>query len=245
MGKIALITGSSRGIGAEIARVLASEGFTVAVNYHKSESAALSLAEEICESGGTVEIFKADVSDFDAARALIDGTVSAFGGLDVLVNNAGVSKNQLLITNTSESDFDEMLAVNLKGVFACCRAAVPVMVSKKSGKIINISSVWGVSGGSCEVAYSASKAGVIGLTRALAKEVGPSGITVNCVAPGVIDTDMNSHLSGSVMASLASDTPLSRIGTVSDVARAVAFLASDKADFITGQVISVDGGFIL
>jgi 3-oxoacyl-[acyl-carrier protein] reductase len=165
-----------------------------------------------------------------------------FGGVDILVNNAGVALPQQLITDTTTAQFDDLFALDVRGVFLCCRRALPHMIRQKYGRIINIASIWGVAGASCEVAYSAAKAAVIGLTKALANEVGPSGLTVNCVAPGVIDTSMNAHLSAADLTDLAAQTSVGRLGTPEDIARAVAFFAEESADFITGQTLLADGG---
>ncbi len=235
MKKTALITGASRGIGAACARALHEDGFDVVINYLNSEEKALSLAKELdCRA------IKADVSDPEAVSEM----VKSVGDVDVLVCNAGMAMQKML-TDTSFDEWQKIFAVNTAGVFNACKAAIPSMVHKKSGRIITVSSIWGIAGASCEAAYSASKAAVIGLTKSLAKELGPSGITVNCVAPGVIDTDMNAMLSEDILDELRCDTPLGRIGTPEDIANLVSFLASDKASFITGQVITSDGGFIL
>ena len=235
MAKKVLITGGSRGIGAQCARVFAEDGWEVYINYNKSEEKALALAAQI---GATA--VKADVSDFTDCVKMLEIT----GGLDLLVCNAGISQ-QKLFTKTTPADWRNIFSVNVDGVFNCCRAATPYMVYNKRGSIITISSMWGQVGASCEVAYSASKAAVIGFTKALAKELGPSNIRVNCIAPGVIDTEMNSHLSKDDMAVLADETPLCRIGTADEVAKTALFLASDSASFITGQVIGVNGGMII
>ena len=163
--------------------------------------------------------------------------------MDILVNNAGAALPQQLITDTSAAQFDELFALDVRGLFLCCRRALPHMVRQKHGRIVNMSSVWGITGASCEVAYSAAKAAVIGLTRALAREVAPSGVTVNCVAPGVIDTPMNAHLTPAAMHMLAAETPVGRLGTPADIARAVCFFAEESAGFVTGQVLLADGGF--
>ena len=234
----ALVTGASRGIGAAIAGELAKNGFRVFVNYNKSEKEAVSLAEKI---GGIA--IKCDVSKSDEVAEMIRIT-KKYGGIDVLVNNAGISQIKML-QDTTEEDYDEIFDVNMKSVYLVTRAVIPDMVNKKYGKILNISSMWGITGASCEVCYSASKAAVIGFTKALAKELGPSNINVNCIAPGVIDTDMNKSLDEDTRAALAAETPLMKIGTVNDVAKTAAFLVSDDASFITGQVLSVDGGMTI
>lgn len=233
MAKTALITGGSRGIGAACARVLAAGGHRVTIQYLISEAASQALAAEV---GGSA--VRADVSDAGQVRQMFDTA----GPVDILVCSAGISLIKLF-TDTTEEEWRRLLDTNLGGVINCCQAAVPHMVRRKHGRIIIISSVWGVTGASCEAVYSASKAALIGLTKSLAKELGPSGITVNCAAPGVIDTDMNRHLTPDVREELVSNTPLGRIGTPEDVAALVRFLASDEAGFITGQVIGVDGGF--
>ena len=237
MKKTALITGASRGIGAEIAREFAKAGYNVVVNYFKNREKAEALAKEI---GGTA--FCADVSDFSQAEKMIKEAEKNFGTVDVLVNNAGVALPQKLLVDTTEVEWNRLFDVNVKGAFNCTKTVLDGMITKHSGSIINISSVWGVTGGSCEVAYSASKAAIIGFTKALAKELGPAGIRVNCVAPGVIDTDMNAHLSAEDIEALKEETPLGVTGAPSDVAKTVLFLASDSAKFITGQVITADGG---
>jgi 3-oxoacyl-[acyl-carrier protein] reductase len=233
MSKKALVTGGSRGIGAACARALARDGFAVAVNYCGSEAAARALAREI---GG--QAFRADVSD----KSQVDAMFAAWGGVDALVCCAGIDL-QKLFTDTEPEEWRRIFAVNVDGAYNACRAAIPHMVHEKYGRIVLVSSMWGIRGASCEAAYSASKAALIGLAKSLAKELGPSGITVNCVTPGVIDTDMNKNLSPETMAELAEETPLGRIGTPEEAAEAAAFLVSDRASFITGQVLSADGGF--
>ena len=239
--RTALITGSSRGIGKAIAKQLAKDGFNVIVNYTKSKDQAEKLVFEL-NSAYNVDCTAvcADVSE----REQVEKMFSEVGKVDVLVNNAGIAQ-QKLFTDITENDWDRMFAVDVKGVFNCCQCALPYMIHQKSGKIINISSMWGQVGGSCEVHYSAAKAAVIGLTKALAKEVGPSGIQVNCIAPGVINTEMNSNLDENTMEELKEETPLGIIGMPKDIANAVSFLASDKADFITGQILGVNGGMII
>ena len=237
-GKTAYITGASGGIGGEIAKKLHAAGCRVALFWHSDEAAA-ALAETLGEGAAA---FRCDVADFASVDSAFAEAEAALGAADILVNNAGAALFGLL-QNCADADFDRVVGVNLKGVFNCCKRVLPAMISAKSGAIVNISSMWGIAGASCEAVYSASKAGVVGLTKALAKEVGPSGVTVNCVAPGVIETKMNARLTAETKASLAAETPLGRIGTPADVADAVAFLAD--AAFITGQTLGVDGGFIL
>lgn len=242
--KTALITGASRGIGAAAARLLAEQGWAVAVNYNHSEARALALTEELSTRGYAAFPVQADVSDSLQVKKMVDNVLDKFCQLDILVCNAGISKTGLL-SDLTETQWRQIFAVNVDGVFHCCKAALPHFIHRKRGKIITISSMWGQVGASCEAAYSASKAAVIGLTKALAKELGPSGITVNCVSPGVIDTEMNAALTPQDLAALREETPLERIGTAEDVARAIAFLASPQADFITGQVLPVNGGFVI
>lgn len=231
--KTALITGASRGIGAAAARALARDGWRVIINYNRSAEAAEALAAEL---GGIA--VQADVSDFAQVQAMF----ARIGPVDLLVNNAGISHYGLL-TDVTEAEWRSIFGINIDSVYHCCRCALPHMIRSQQGCIINVSSVWGMYGASCEVAYSASKAAVIGLTRALAKEVGPSNIRVNCITPGVIDTDMMSGFSEADKAALCDETPLCRLGVPADPAELIAFLASDKASFLTGQVIGVDGGF--
>ena len=240
MKKTALVTGASRGIGAEIARELSKAGYKVLVNYLNNKEKAEALAEEI---GGYA--FCADVSDYAQVEKMLAEARNLFGGIDVLVNNAGVALPQQLLSDTTEAQWDRLFDVNVKGAFNCTKAITDDMVTNHSGSIINISSIWGITGGSCEVAYSASKAALVGFTKALAKELGTAGIRVNCVAPGVVDTDMNAHLSAEDIASLKEETPLGNVGTPSDIAKIVVFLASDDAKFITGQVITADGGMTI
>lgn len=241
--KVALVTGASRGIGAATALMLANEGFKVAVNYHRNKAAADEVESKIIASGGEAMSVKADVSKPDEVREMFLSIKEALGEVDVLVNNAGISYIGLL-QDMSDEDVERQLGVNLMGAINCSKEAIKPMIAKKSGVIINISSMWGEIGASCEVVYSACKAGIIGFTKALAKEVGPSGIRVNCVSPGVINTDMNRELDDDAIDALCQETPLLRIGTPEDVARTVTFLASDDASFVTGQIFSVNGGIV-
>lgn len=242
--KTVLITGASRGIGAETARLFAQRGWAVGLNYRTSQDKAQALARELRDQGASVALYQADVAERDEARAMTAAFLRDFGHMDALVCNAGISRQELF-TDITQDTWRRMMGVNLDGVFYCCQAALPDMIHRKAGTIITVSSMWGQVGASCEVAYSAAKAGVIGLTRALAQEVGPSGITVNCVAPGVIATEMNDLLSPETMTALAEETPLARLGLPRDVAEAIWFLASEAGSFFTGQVLAPNGGFVI
>ena len=244
MKKTALITGATRGIGNEIAKTFAIDGYNVVINYLNSEETAENLCRQLYEKGYNAMKVKADVSNREEVEMMIKTVQNKFGDIDVLVNNAGIAQ-QKLFTEISNLDWDRIFDVNVKGVFNCSQMVLPKMILNKKGKIINISSMWGLTGASCEVHYSASKAAVIGLTKALAKEVGPSNIQVNCVAPGVINTDMNSDLNNQDIEDIKDQTPLGMIGSVKDIAETVLFLASDKANFITGQIISPNGGMVI
>ena len=237
--KTVLITGGSRGIGAACARRFAAEGYRVAVNYHHSRTEAEELAEEL---GGIA--VQCDVADPVQVQKMVDNVLEKFCQLDSLICNAGVAQ-QKLFGDLTDADWRRVFAVNVDGVFHTIRAALPHLIHRKAGRIVTVSSMWGQVGASCEVGYSASKAAVIGLTKALAKELGPSGITVNCVAPGVIRTEMNGALSQETLSALAEETPLGTIGAPEDVAEAVWFLASDAARFITGQVLAPNGGLVI
>ena len=238
----ALITGGSRGIGAAIAAALARAGYAVAINYNHSADAAEALAASLRAEGRAALPVQADVSDPAQVAAMFAAVERQLGAVSVLVNNAGIAQQKLFSDITPE-EWRRMFAVDVEGVFHCCQCALPYMIHRKAGSIVNISSVWGQVGASCEVHYSAAKAAVIGLTKALAKELGPSGIRVNCVAPGVIRTEMNAHLSGEDMEALREETPLCRIGEPEEVADAVSFLAGEGSRFVTGQILAVSGGF--
>lgn len=239
-----VITGASRGIGAACARLFAQRGWRVVIGYNKSEGRAKELEHELCESGCEALALQADVTDRVQVEAMFATVREHFGAVQALVNNAGISEFSLF-TDISEQQWDLMMDTNCKGVYLCCKNALPDMISEKNGSIINISSMWGEVGSSCEVHYSASKAAVIGLTKALAKELGPSNIRVNCVAPGVVATDMLSQVSEEVREELREETPLMRIGTPQEIAQVVAFLAGDQSSFVTGQVIGANGGFVI
>ena len=239
MDKVVFITGGSRGIGAECVRLFSKNGYRVAFSYLKSEEAALKLASEC----GALAV-SADVSDSGSITSAVNAVTDALGRIDVLINNAGISQSALF-TDITDKMWKSMIDTNLSGAFYATRAVLPGMISRKSGVILNVSSMWGQVGASCEVHYSAAKAGLIGMTKALAKEVGPSGIRVNCVSPGVIATEMNSHLSDEDIEALKNDTPLEKIGNPTDIADILLFLSGDKASFITGQDIGVNGGMII
>lgn len=243
MAKSVLIFGGSRGIGAATALYFAEKGYKVAITYNNSGYAAKIMQQNITANGGEFIVIPCDVTSSVQVDSAIKQAVSAFGRLDAVINNAGIAE-QKLITDVTDAGWQKMLNTNLSGVFYACRSAAKVMVNQKNGSIVNVSSIWGITGASCEVAYSATKAGIIGLTKALAKELGPSNVRVNCVAPGVIDTEMNSNLDIGALADLADETPLGRIGTTEEVAKAIYYLAND-ADFITGQVLSPNGGIVV
>ena len=239
--KVALVTGAGRGIGKEIAKTLASCGAFVIVNYNSSPDAAEQTVKEIIKQGGMAAPVQCDVSDFDACGKMMEMIINNYGHLDILVNNAGITRDGLIM-KMSEEDFDRVLDTNLKGPFHTIRHASHYFLKQKSGKIINISSVSGVMGNAGQANYSASKAGVIGLTKSVARELSSRGITCNAVAPGFIDTEMTAQMTDKAKEAVKTQIPLGRAGKVEDIAEVVTFLASEKASYITGQVISVDGG---
>lgn len=243
MRRIALVTGSSRGIGRAIALQLAQGGYAVAVNGRSPESVQ-AVAAEIIARGGDAKGYVCDVTDAEAVARMGDAVERELGTVTALVNNAGIAQQKLL-TDVTDTEWHRMMATHVDGAFYTCRRFLPGMIRRQTGSIVNISSMWGQVGGSCEVSYSAAKAALIGFTRALAKEVGPSGIRVNCVAPGVIQTDMMAGFDEAALQELREETPLCRLGTVQDVAQAAAFLLSDAAGFITGQVLAPNGGMII
>lgn len=242
--RTAFVTGGSRGIGRAIVRRLAAEGYAVGIDYLQARDQAEALEAEIRAQGRRAMAVRADVSDRNAITSAIRAVEEAFGPVGVLVNNAGIAE-QHQFQDITDAFWNRLFAVNVNGAFHTIQAVLPHMLHVKSGSIVNISSIWGQRGASCEVAYSSTKAAIIGLTRSLAMELAPSGIRVNCVAPGVIRTDMVAVLGEETLADLARETPVGRLGTPEDVASAVAFLAGDAASFITGQVLTADGGFIL
>ncbi len=242
--KVAVVTGGATGIGQEIVRTLAKNGAKVVINYNSSSTSAQALVDEIKAQGLFADAIQANVSNFNDAQKLIDYTVNTYGKIDILVNNAGVTADNLIL-RMSEEDFDKVINVNLKGTWNCSKHATKYMTKQRSGKIVNISSVSGVTGNAGQTNYSASKAGIIGLTKSLAREVSKRGINVNAVAPGFIQTKMTEVLSDEIKNQISSTIPMSRLGEASDVANLVSFLSSDKANYITGQVINVDGGMVM
>lgn len=244
MKKVAVVTGASRGIGRAVAVRLARMGYAVAVCYHTAADAALALVEQLQYEGAEAAAFACDVADSASVTATSDAVREQLGKVSVLINNAGIAQ-QKLFTDITDEEWNRMLGVHLTGAFYTSRVFLPSMLREHNGVIINISSMWGQVGGSCEVHYSAAKAGLIGLTKALAKEVGPAGVRVNCVAPGAILTDMMKGFDEETLQTLTGETPLMKLGTPDDVANAVAFLVSDEASFITGQVIAPNGGLVI
>ena len=244
MNKSVLITGATRGIGRACALKFAKKGWNVAASYAKSHEAAQQLEQEMTALGVKCRCFQADVSDRDAVHRMVLLAQAEFGTLDAVVCNAGISQ-QKLFSDITEEDWDMMFDVNVKGMYRVIHEVLPQLLDQQRGSIVTVSSIWGETGGSCEVHYSASKAAVIGMTKALAKELGLSGIRVNCVSPGVIDTDMNRMHGEDVLQELAEETPLGRNGQPEDVAEAVFWLASEQSRFVTGQVLGVNGGFLI
>ena len=242
--KVAVVTGAGRGIGREIAKTFAGYGAKVVVNFNGSEERANSLVEEIKAAGGEAVAFKANVADFAEAEALMKFAVATYGRIDILVNNAGITRDNLVL-GMKEADFDDVININLKGTFNCIKHVYRTMMKQKYGRIINMSSVVGIEGNAGQVNYAASKAGVIGITKSIAKELGSRGITANAIAPGFIKTDMTDVLSDKAKEAMLDHITVKRLGEVSDTAETAAFLASDKASYITGQVIKVDGGMSL
>lgn len=242
--KAALVTGASRGIGRAIALQLSRDGYAVAVHCLSSLDAAGALCNEITAHGGRAKAYLCDIADTEAVNAMVRSIEIDLGPVEVVVNNAGIAQ-QKLFTDITPSEWRRMMEVHVGGAYNTCRACLPDMIRQHSGAIVNIASMWGQVGASCEVHYSTAKAALIGMTKALAKEVGPSGIRVNCVAPGVIDTDMLKDFDEETKTALAEEAPLCRLGTPEDVAAAVSFLVSDMAGFITGQVLAPNGGFVI
>lgn len=243
-GKIAVVTGASRGIGRAIALELASQGAFVVVNYNGSKDRAEEVKKEIEAAGGKAEVYQCNVSDFEKCQAFIQDVIKTYGRLDILVNNAGITRDGLLM-KMSETDFDSVIETNLKGTFNTIRFASRQMLKQRSGRIINMSSVVGIAGNAGQANYASSKAGVIGLTKAVARELASRGITVNAIAPGFIETEMTEVLSDAVKEASVAQIPLGRFGKPEDIAKTAAFLASDDAGYITGQVIQVDGGMAI
>lgn len=244
MRKIALITGGSRGIGAACVRAFAEDGYAVAFLYNHSEAKAQSLVQTLRADGRDVSAYRCDLADPDQVKTVIADILRTYRRIDTLVNCAGIAHIGLF-TDMTEDEWDHLFAVNVRSAFSVTRAVLPGMISTQKGSIVNVSSMWGEVGASCEVAYSATKAALIGMTKALAKEVGPSGVRVNCVTPGVIDTDMNASLTEDDRAALSDETPLGRIGEAAEVAKTILFLCSEGASFITGQIVGVSGGLVI
>ena len=239
--KVALVTGAGRGIGREVALTLSSYGATVVINYNGSKEKAGEVLEEIQKNGQKAMIYKADISSFNEVKEMVKYIKKEYGQLDILVNNAGITRDNLLL-RMSEEEFDDVIDINLKGVFNCLRQVSPIMLKQRYGRIINISSIVGVHGNPGQVNYSAAKAGIIGMTKSLAKELGSRGVTVNAVAPGYINTDMTAVLKDELKEGITEQIPLKRLGEPEDIAQTVAFLASDHSSYITGQTIQIDGG---
>lgn len=243
-GKIAVVTGASRGIGRQIALTMAAEGATVIVNYNGSAAKAEEVVTEICEAGGQAEAVRCNVADYAKTEEMMKNIIANYKKIDILVNNAGITKDNLLM-KMSEEEFDAVIDINLKGAFNCTKHVSRQMLKQRGGRIINISSVSGVAGNAGQANYCASKAGIIGLTKSVARELGSRGITVNAIAPGFIDTEMTAVLSDEVKKTMGEQIPLKRFGKTEDIAAAAVFLASDRAAYITGQVLCVDGGMTM
>jgi 3-oxoacyl-[acyl-carrier protein] reductase len=243
-GKVIIVTGASRGIGRSVAIELAKLGAKVVINYAGNEAAAEEVKSIIVAAGGQAIVVKADVGNVEAVDAMVNETINTFGKIDILVNNAGITRDNLLM-RMKEEDWDAVININLKGVFVCTKAVSRIMMKQRSGKIINMTSVVGVMGNAGQANYAAAKAGVIGFTKSMAKELASRGITVNAIAPGYISTDMTAVLSEQLKEDLAKKIPVGRLGRPEDVAAAVAFLASDLANYITGQTLNVDGGMLM
>ena len=242
--KTAIVTGGAGGIGQAIVRKLCALGYSTAIHYRSAEEKAFALSSDLCSHGFDAFPVQADLTQSAQADRLIRTVIGRNGRIDVLVNNAGVARQQLFDT-VSDDDWRAMLAADLDAAFYCCRAALPHMLRAKSGRIVNVASMWGQTGAACEVPYSAAKAGLIGLSKALAKEAAPSGVTVNCVSPGAVDTAMMAHFSAEEVAALCGEIPLGRLGRPEEIADAVAFFAGDGASYVTGQVLGVNGGMVI
>ena len=240
MKKTIIVTGASRGIGAAIVKMLAKEDYNIVLNYNKSEEIAKKMQEEFTKQGKNVEIFKANVSKREEVKKLIEFTINKFKKIDVLINNAGISQTRLF-TDITDEDWNNMLNVNLNSVFYMTQEVLPYMIHEKEGCIINISSIWGITGAACETHYSVAKAGVDAMTKSLAKELGPSNIRVNSIAPGIIDTDMNKYLLDEELANIEEEIPLGKIGSPETIAKCVKWLIED--DYTTGQIIGINGGW--
>jgi 3-oxoacyl-[acyl-carrier protein] reductase len=244
MGKTVIITGAARGIGRACTELFAAQGYQVLLNFHHSGTAAEELREQLKSQGYNVDLYQADIRCRPQVDRMVDYCLTTFGSIDLLINNAGIAQSRLFI-DLSPEEWSTMIDTNLTGVFHCTQSVLRQILPRKQGKIINIASIWGQVGASCEVHYSAAKAGIIGFTKALAKEVGPSNIQVNCIAPGIIDTRMLDPFTAEEKTVLKAQTPLERFGTPAEIAACALFLASEAANFITGQVIGVNGGFVV
>ena len=242
--KVVLVTGASRGIGKAIAERFAREGYAVALHYNTGKVEAEATVQKLISAGYTAMAVQADVRDSAQVQQMVDTVSHALGNIGILINNAGIAQ-QKLFTDITDEEWHNMFAVHVDGTFYCTRAVLPVMIRQKQGCIVNISSMWGQVGGSCEVHYSAAKGAIQAMTKALAKEVGPSGVRVNCVAPGVIQTEMNKLLDTETLEALREDTPLEMLGTAEHVADLVYFLCSEQATFITGQIMGINGGMVI